>query len=363
MKKKRHIAALAAAGLVLLACPGNAGAAGGIVQDGLTPSTAKPELPVAATLKAHASQCTTATRVGVSVRDALWNKLDYSGTAENVQICPDGFTFTTEPRTFPAGTYTQFGWYVDDTGYHELKHVQFTVTGKQRITHRAVGKRPVWAEEFKRPIAWGKRWTNTGTSAYKDWSHNPDDGKLDRVNPRNVSVAGGFATFTARPGRHKLRSGKRAWDTGLITTEGSKQGFRVRTGDYIETRVKLPSAIGAWPSFWTWKDGEGEVDVFEYHTDKPGLLEQCNHVRYAANFHKIRPPRRGEWTRIGVAIGEESVDWYVNDVLIYQDGRGVPRDWSAYLIMNLSVSAGTWHSAPQNAHPITFKTDYIRVHR
>jgi hypothetical protein len=40
------------------------------------------------------------------------------------------------------------------------------------------------------------------------------------------------------------------------------------------------------------------------------------------------------------------VDWTANGVPFFQDGRGVGPDWHAYLIVNLSVSDGTYHPAP-----------------
>lgn len=60
-----------------------------------------------------------------------------------------------------------------------------------------------------------------------------------------------------------------SWDTGLLTTEGSQEAFTVRSGDVLEARVRLPGEIGAWPAIWTWRDGDQEIDVFEYHPEHP----------------------------------------------------------------------------------------------
>lgn len=57
------------------------------------------------------------------------------------------------------------------------------------------------------------------------------------------------------------------------------------------------------------------------------------------------------------------MDWYVNGVKVFSDGKGVGTDWSAYLILNLSLSAGQYHPAPQGTAPITFAADYVRVYR
>ncbi len=223
---------------------------------------------------------------------------------------------------------------------------------------------PVWAEEFSGPIVWGRRWVGDTTSAYQYGNHNPGDNKLDWLDPNAVSVAAGVATFTARPGPHTLRNGRRAWTTGLLTTEGSQEGFQVSTGDYIQTRVQLPTGLGAWPALWTWKDGNGEIDSFEYHPDNPNLLELTNHVGGGGDYYTdataIRP---GGWVTIGTAYGASSVDWYVDGVEAYSDGTGVGQDWSAYLILNLSVCAGRYHPAPSGSTPLTFAVDYLRVYR
>ncbi|MGW2647695.1 glycoside hydrolase family 16 protein [Streptomyces sp. NPDC001393] len=239
----------------------------GIVQDGLTPSGTQPGTAVAATVRLHAATCITVKKVGVAVEDGLGEHLDYPGVAEIARICPDGFAFTTRPRAFRAGTCTQYAYYVDETGNHPLRKTKLRVIAPSQNADPAAGKRLAWAEDFTAPFTWGDRWTRDTSSAYEYGTHNPRYSKLDWVNPENVRIAEGTATFTARPGPHTLENGRRAWETGPITTEGSREGFRLQPGDYLETRVKLPSAVGAWPAVWTWVDGGQEIDVFEYHPD------------------------------------------------------------------------------------------------
>jgi beta-glucanase (GH16 family) len=223
---------------------------------------------------------------------------------------------------------------------------------------------PTWSEEFDSAIAWGSRWVGDRSSAYRYGDHNPDDNKLDWLTPDCVTVAGGTATFTAAPADRILENGRRAWCTGLLTTEYSDEAFQVRTGDHVETRVKLPSGTGAWPALWTWKDGRNEVDSFEYHPDAPHLLELSNHVNRATAYHTdadaIAPDR---WVTVGTRYGAESVEWYVNGRRVCSDGTGVGADWSAYLVLNLSVSAGAHHPAPRGPAPITFAVDHLRVYR
>lgn len=226
------------------------------------------------------------------------------------------------------------------------------------------GRTLVFDEEFDGPVRWGTRWIGSSTSAYRYGNHNPGDDKLDWLSPSAVTVADGVATFTARPGSHTLENGKRSWTTGLLTTEGSAEGFMVRVGDYLETRVKLPSAAGAWPALWTWYNGTNEIDSFEYHPDNPDLLELTNGLRRAAfSYRDAAVVRPGDWVEVGVHYGEDCNDWYVDGVKVFSDNAGTGSGWAAYLILNLSVEAGRYHQPPTGPNPFTFSADYVRVWR
>lgn len=223
-----------------------------------------------------------------------------------------------------------------------------------------------WSEEFSKIVFWNTKWVGNHTSAYQYGNTNPNDSKLDLLwqNSAAVNVNNGIVKFTAAPSSTILPNGKRAWTTGLLGTEPSTEAFQVQANDYIETRVQLPSQAGAWPALWTWKNGGNEVDTFEYHPDNPNLLELSNHVAntgdYYTNASAVYP---GAWVTIGTYYGTSSVDWYVNGVKVFSDNKGVPASWSAYLILNLSISSGTYHPAPVGTTPITFQADYVRVYR
>ncbi|MFC1440576.1 glycoside hydrolase family 16 protein [Streptacidiphilus sp. N1-10] len=378
------MAGAAALAAVSLATP--AQAATRVTQDRLTPTSLTAGTASTAGLTVHSSRCFTAATLGVGVRDAAGNNLDFPGSASDVRICPGGVSITTGSRTLPAGSYTEFGFWQDSAGaWHNLASQTLTVTaaaasggtassgtsstgttssGTTSTAAAAAGKSLTWSDEFSSPISWGSRWVGDSSSSYAYGDHNPGDNKLDWLDQNDVSVADGVATFTAQPSSHTLENGKQAWTTGLLTTEGSKEGFQVKTGDYVEARVKLPSAAGAWPALWTWKDGNGEIDSFEYHPDNADLLELTNHVNaaqdYYTNASAVAP---GSWVTIGTYYGANSVDWYVNGTKVYSDDTGVGANWSAYLILNLSISAGQYHSAPTSTSPISFSADYVRVYR
>ncbi|WP_424217202.1 beta-glucanase (plasmid) [Streptomyces sp. BI20] len=225
------------------------------------------------------------------------------------------------------------------------------------------GKRLVFAEDFTKP-AWGRRWRTDRSGAYRYGTHNPADDKLDWLDSRAITLDKGTATLTATPNGPRLRDGRRTWRTALMTTEGSREGFRVRVGDYIETRVVLPADRGAWPGLWTWRDGGNEVDVFEYHADAPGILEFANQVRPSGTRHSapaaVAP---GRPLTVGLLLGSRSNTWYVGGRRVYEDRSGVGAGWSAYLVLNLSVSAGRHHPAPRGTRPLRMSVAHVHVWR
>ncbi|WP_369366306.1 hypothetical protein AB5L52_25045 [Streptomyces sp. CG4] len=372
----------AAAALLLLPLANRAAAATSVTQDRLTPTAMTAGVATSAQLTVRASSCFTAKTLGVGVRDAAGKNLDFPGNASHVRICPSGARFTSAPRALPAGAYTIFGFWQDSGGaWHSLpKHRLTVASGSTAPAPKATpapapspsggggspiaGQSVVWSDDFSGGIAWGSKWVGDKSSSYRYGNHNPDDNKLDWLDPSDVTTSNGVATFTAQPSSHTLESGKQAWTTGLLTTEGSGEGFQVKTGDYAETRVELPSGTGAWPALWTWKDGNGEIDSFEYHPDNPNLLELSNRITPGsddyANSGAVAP---GQWVTIGTYYGANSVDWYVNGQKVYSDGHGVGSAFSAYLILNLSLSAGQYHSAPTGSTPITMQADYVKVYR
>ncbi|WP_035844897.1 LamG domain-containing protein [Kitasatospora azatica] len=190
------------------------------------------------------------------------------------------------------------------------------------------------------------QWTAGRTSAYPNMGPtNRAAHKLDHLS--RAYCPGGVFAATRR------LHGSDQWNCNLLTTEGSPEGFQLRAGDLLTARIVLPTALGAWPAIWTWRDGGNEIDVFEYHPDHPDLLELSNHVRGGHRYWHgaaagVAP---GATVELATRFGADSVDWYAGDLPIYQDGRGVGADWHAYLIVNLSVADGTYHPAPSHDGP------------
>ncbi|WP_152627211.1 hypothetical protein [Streptacidiphilus melanogenes] len=215
------------------------------------------------------------------------------------------------------------------------------------------------------------------SSAYPNGHTNPDDSKLDRITSSAVSLAkGGGVELRATPAGR--RPGGR-WDTGLLTTEpwdgGScgGNGFTLRPGDYVVVHLRLPSrgaggGHGAWPGVWTWKGGESEIDILEWHGETPDVAECVNHVRDDAySFVQSRLLDYSKWVYVGARIGTGTVTWYLGSSpshmrAVFSDGRGVPAHWRAYLVVNLSVSNQEGRT-PVALTPITTKISSVQVYR
>lgn len=202
-----------------------------------------------------------------------------------------------------------------------------------------------------------EQWAAGRSWAYPDGGPtNPGDNKLDYLVEDPAYSRTGVFRATRRTDGY--------WDAGLLTTEGSPEGFLVRADDVLEARVRLPEETGAWPAIWTWLDGGQEIDVFEYHPDNPDLLELSNRVRGRHHYFRDPAVRPGAWVDLRVEFGSRSVVWWVNGARVFDDRRGVGRSWRAHLIVNLSVCAGRYHPAPDaGTSEMSYEVAALRVYR
>jgi hypothetical protein len=236
----------------------------------------------------------------------------------------------------------------------------------------------VFQDLFQKPD-WGRRgavWCPY-TSAYPNGRTNPDNWKLDRLTPAAISVSqGGGLRLRAEPVTGSPRG---PWTTGLITTEPwdhgpcGGDGFTVRPDDYVLVRLRLPNrgdggGHGAWPGVWLWKGGHSEVDVLEWHSETPRIAEMVNHVDGdTGGFVPNGLLGYGKWVYVGARLGTDTITWYLGDSprhlqAVYRDGQGVPHDWRAYLVINLSVSA-QHRRVPTALTPITTEISSVQVYR
>ncbi|MEY9878021.1 hypothetical protein ABH931_007545 [Streptacidiphilus sp. MAP12-33] len=215
------------------------------------------------------------------------------------------------------------------------------------------------------------------TSAYPDGRTNPGDWKLDSTTTAAMSlVKGGGVLLRAHPLTHSPLG---PWATGLLTTEPwnggpcGGDGFMVRPDDYVVVHLRLPNRTdagghAAWPGVWTWKDGDNEIDILEWHSELPGVAEFVNHVDGDVGA-LVRSSLLGfgKWVYVAARLGTDTVTWYLGDTpqhlkAVFSDHKGVPAGWRAYLIANLSVSQQPGR-APTTLTPITTQISSVQVFR
>ncbi|MFG2824818.1 beta-glucanase [Kitasatospora sp. NPDC048365] len=218
---------------------------------------------------------------------------------------------------------------------------------------------------FDAPFSDRSQWAVGVSSAYPPNGRNPGDNKLDHLVPGFGPSADRFAA---------VRESSRSWRTPLVTTENTPGGFELRPGDLLEARCLLTAAQGAWPAIWTWgrdrpdgrpQPGHGEVDVLEYHGDHPRMLELSNHTAPGAAAYLDNLVTPGQWFTVSCRFGTDSVRWSVDGREVFADGAGVDADWRAWIIVNLSVSAGQWgHPAPRpDVSRLSWRCNRLRVLR
>jgi beta-glucanase (GH16 family) len=310
------------------------------------PSYASAGSPVTGTLQLTASSSFTAQAVGIAVRTPSGVHYDYPGAARNVSLGPGIYTFKSLSRTFPAGTYSVFGFWQDMSGvYHSLPAITRPVGSAASGTQPA-GMQGSWTlkkdAEFNGSsldtTMWRPGWFGSGltgpVAASEQACYNaanvafPGDGSVHLKVTATPSTCGGVT----RPYTGALLSSN--------PSDGRASGGFQYTYGAMEARVYVPAAgtgIANWPAVWadgqTWPN-DGEDDVME------GLGGQaCFH------FHS---PSGGPGTCVaGNTSGWHTFgsDWEPGVVTYYYDGVQVGQITTGvtsspmYLVLSNTVSS------------------------
>ncbi len=198
------------------------------------------------------------------------------------------------------------------------------------------------------------------------------------ITDDNINVNNGVLSLTA----------KRGWTNGQPFSSGAvnTQGLLDFHTGYIESRMKLPSFLGAWPAFWALQDGwPPELDVMEaryrsdyingnYDRGYGDMYQYTGTYHYGPDYTQERSAGTGF-----VSPGPNLTDdfhnygtlWDSDRVTFYFDGRqmgsissgqaDIAQMRKMYLLLNLGV--GGWPGDPPDWADVTvpFQTDWVRV--
>ena len=177
--------------------------------------------------------------------------------------------------------------------------------------------------------------------------------------------------------------------SGILT---SYESFRFAHG-YAEIRAKLPAGKGLWPAFWLFRSEYvhdfPELDVMEFHGDKPNEVYHTYHFtdrsdpakwrdRRTPTYETVGPDFTADFHTYGVAWEPGQVIWYVDgmetrrvrqDELATAEAPGEPPNplqlpnQAMFLLVNLAVG-GSWPGTPPpdaDYFPAEYELDYVRV--
>jgi beta-glucanase (GH16 family) len=180
---------------------------------------------------------------------------------------------------------------------------------------------------------------------------------------KNVAVRNGNLVITIKH-EPKTFSGKTyRFSSGVVQ---SQQHYLVKTGSYIEARIKVPRCDGCWPAFWTaaphvWPP---ELDIFEYFgTETQSRPLFSYHPRTGGVIGPVPYGNPGMDYRDGFHTYGMLWDGY--KALPYVDGDAYDvranrrmTNLKQGLILNLSVERGT--NPPPGSQMLV---DWVRVWR
>lgn len=229
----------------------------------------------------------------------------------------------------------------------------------------------VWQDEFNGTSLNTSDWNfETGTGS-NGWGNN----ELQYYRKENTKVEDGKLIITAR----KEVFGGQEYTSSRLTTQG-KQSFQYGR---IDIRALLPEGQGIWPALWMlgsnfgtvgWP-ASGEIDIMEMiggagrENTVHGTVHWQHNGQYAT-YGKGYTLEEGtfadEWHVFSIIWDENSIKWYVNDVL-FNEIDITPEELSEFrqeffFIFNVAVG-GNWPGSPdaQTEFPQRMVVDYVRV--
>lgn len=235
----------------------------------------------------------------------------------------------------------------------------------------------VWSDEFD------------GNKLSNDW--NVEEGYVannelqDYKKEGNHVISDGTLKITAVKVNDDKKFG--SYTSARINTKG-KKSF---TYGKIESRMKIPTGVGAWPAFWMLGDniGEvrwptcGEIDIMEFVGYSPNTIhatlhsQDYNHGKGTQRGNKTVLPEGqavSDWHIYGMIWTEEGFDFYIDtpENVFYSCPTNMPKTVTAwpfdaphFIILNLAIG-GDWGGAKgidDDICPAVMEVDYVRVYQ
>lgn len=196
-----------------------------------------------------------------------------------------------------------------------------------------------------------------------------------RLGPAAAQVGGGTLRLMASAdaasspdGAFPARSGMVSAGRDVAAGVGATR-FSFTYG-YVEARLRLPSAVGAWPAVSLQSANDADravVDIVEWSASRPTRLTSHVHHRIDGERRSRRievfgADRSGRWVIVGA-------DWDPTRITFYVDGRMtgwvndpelVP-DTPMHLALDLAVDGAPAAAPIAGQHATTLLVDYVRV--
>jgi hypothetical protein len=312
-----------------------------------------------------------AASLGVAVRDAAGGNDDFPGAQSNVSLGTAPYSYTSQGRTFPQGSYTVFGFWEDASGtYHNLPSFTMTVgVPALGISSGPLGMPGNWNlildSEFSGSSLdtsiWRTGWFGSGVTSPANSL------EQDCYSPQNVSFPGDGTMHLKVTAAQSTCGGQTYPYTGaMITTnpyDGRASGGFQYTYGVAEAMVYIPpsssSTIANWPAVWAGSQNwptTGEDDIME------GLGgDACFHFHYSSSGSPAQagscvPGNLSGWHTFASDWENGSVTYYYDGIQVGQITSGITSAPMFLLIDNTTGSIGGPVTTPAD-----LQVSYLKV--
>lgn len=226
----------------------------------------------------------------------------------------------------------------------------------------------IWRDEFNyKGLPDSTKW-NYAVGG-NGWGNNEKQYYTER-DTSNAIVANGILTIIAK----KQQKGNRDYTSARILTKGK---FDFKYGR-VETRAKVPAAIGTWPAVWmlgadidiTGWPGCGEIDFLEHRgmelNKMYGTLHYPGHSGGNGNGNTMLIENAAN------SFHEYAVEWSAAEINFFIDNKlyhtvansdSIPFNHNFFILVNLAMGGNFGGEIDKQFSVDKFEIDYIRVYQ